>query len=192
MEREDLPRYLGGIKDWMAKRGYRLNTEAPVSRLEEVEFCQGRYVATVPPTLVRNPVKAITQDHAWVTDPTLDHRDVLAATGLGGLSLYGAVPVLCAYYHMLAKTTTVSQRTLRRLNFTDSWLRCADLSTAARMEVTEEARYSFWLAWGISPGEQRALEEAFDRFDTTAYHRLDTIYDNDLHEFSIFNSPCLL
>lgn len=161
MEKADLARYLGGIVEWMAKRGFKLVTEEPVSHIAGVEFCQCRYVAAEPPTMVRNPLKAITQDHAWIEDASLTHLEVLAATGLGGLSLYGNIPVLGAYYHMLASATKVSRRTLRRINFQSTWLRDAVMQGGTYAAPSEATRYSFWEAWGMSPGEQRALEEAF-------------------------------
>lgn len=174
MERTDLARYLSGIKDWMAKRGFKLVTEEPVTDIARVEFCQCRFVAASPATMVRNPVKAVTQDHAWIVDASLTHREVLAATGLGGLSLYGNIPVLGAYYNMLAGATALSRRTRRRITFQSTWLRDAQLTGGTFAEPTEEARYALWEAWGITPGEQRELEAKFNATDLSQIDRLDT------------------
>lgn len=190
MERRDLARYLSGIKEWMAKRGFRLVTEDPVFCINQVEFCQCRYVGTVPSTMVRNPVKAITQDHAWIVDRSLTHREVLAATGLGGLSLYGNIPVLGAYYHMLASSTTLSRRTLRKLSFADSWLRDATIGKGTYAEPSEEARYQFYLAWGISPGEQRALEHDFLAFPMHLLDRFDLVQNHALNIYKSYNTIC--
>lgn len=174
MHKKHLQAYLGGIEEWMAKRGFRLVTEAPVYALSDVEFCQCRYMDTVPPTMVRNPLKAITQDHAWIEDRSISLPEVLAATGLGGLSLYGHIPVLGAYYDMLARCTQPSRRTLSRLDFRSSWLRDATMS-GERVEPSEEARYQFWLTWGMSPGEQRAHEANFRATDLRGLNAADTI-----------------
>lgn len=163
LERRDVRAYLDGIEGWMAEKGFRLVTEKPVHHLHKVEFCQARFLDISACTMVRDPVKAITQDHAWVVDRSISYTEVMAATGLGGLSLYGNVPVLGAYYQMLARSTELSAKTLRRLSFQDSWLRDAAIGTGGFVEPTEEARYAFWLSWDITPGEQRALEFEYQR-----------------------------
>jgi len=165
LERRDVRAYLDGIEGWMAEKGFRLVTEEPVDRISRVEFCQSRYLDIPACTMVRDPVKAITQDHAWVVDTTISYEEVMAATGLGGLSLYGNIPVLGAYYQMLARSTELSTKTLQRLSFQDSWLRDAAIGTGGYVEPSEAARYAFWLSWDITPGEQRALEREFQRRD---------------------------
>lgn len=174
MRREDGARFLDGIGEWMRAKGYHLNVEDPVHELCEVEFCQCKYVGTTPPTMVRNPYKAITQDHTWVEDRSITWAEVLAATGLGGLALYGNVPVLGAYYDMLARTTTPSQKTLQRLDFRSSWLRDATFN-GVYSEPSERARYEFWRTWGMSPGEQRAIEADFHST------RLQDLIRGDVH-----------
>jgi len=174
MEREDLARCLASIRPWMRRRGFHLTVEEPVDKIALVEFCQCRYVACSPPTMVRNPYKAITQDHAWVEDKSIPWQDVLAATGLGGLALYGNIPVLGAYYDMLARTTVPSRKTLQRLDFMSSWLRDATFD-GTFAEPSELARYEFWRSWGMSPGEQRALEADFRSTDLKALFRGDSI-----------------
>lgn len=177
MERKDLKRFLADIPSWMARRGFRLVMEEPVYHISEVEFCQSRYVAMAPPTMVRNPLKAITQDHTWIEDRSITMPEVLAATGLGGLSLYGHVPVLGAYYNMLARTTQPSSKTLARLDFRSSWLRDATMD-GHYVEPSESSRYEFWASWGICPGMQRALEADFNATSLRSLDGIDTINKN--------------
>lgn len=164
LERADLERYSRGIVEWMRVRGFILTTEAPCYSISAVEFCQSRYFGGTRPTMVRNPLKAVTQDHVWVYREGVQHADILAATGLGGLSLFGDVPVLSAYYHALSRASPNGLRTLRRMDREASWLREAGFS-GKRTEVTEDSRYAFWESWGITPGEQRAMEAFFDGCD---------------------------
>lgn len=166
MERRDLERYQAGIAPWMLRKGFILVSEEPVYEIHQVEFCQAKYTRLCPPTMVRNPLKAITQDHEWIVDESIAHVDVLAATGLGGLSLYGSCPVLGAYYNMLARASPNSIKTLRRLVTMSSWLRSSS-EEGVYTEATEDARYAFWETWGMEPGEQRALEEFFNSQDLT-------------------------
>nr|APG76233.1 hypothetical protein 2 [Changjiang tombus-like virus 13] len=164
LERRDLARYRDGIAEWMREKGFILVSEEPVFDICQVEFCQAKYTRLAVPTMVRNPIKAITQDHEWIVDRSIAHEDVLSATGLGGLSLYGACPVLGAYYHMLSKASPNAERTLRRLATQSSWLRFAG-ETGTYVEATEEARFAFWETWGMEPGEQRAIEAYFHSLD---------------------------
>lgn len=173
MERADGRRYSEGIQEWMARRGFRLVSEEPVCHINQVEFCQCKYVGLSPPTLVRTPTKAITQDHAWIADRKLNWAEVLAATGMGGLSLYGHVPLLGAYYSMLARTAPVSAKVLARLDTRSSWLRDATFS-GGHVDPSEEARYQFWLTWGMEPGAQRAHESRFEATDLRALMAIDT------------------
>lgn len=160
MRRCDAKHFEHGISAWMQARGFILTLEDPAYELHELEFCQCRYVGLEPPTMVRNPYKAITQDHTWIEDRSITWKEVLAATGLGGLALYGNVPVLGAYYDMLARCTQPSKKTLARLDFRSSWLRDATFN-GVYAEPSEDARYEFWRTWGMSPGEQRAIEADF-------------------------------
>lgn len=164
MEEGDLESYQNGIEAWMLAKGFILVSERPVRELHQVEFCQARYTRLTPPTMVRTPLKAITQDHTWIVAQGQKHEDVLAATGLGGLSLYGNCPVLGAYYHSLSRASVNGARTLKRLETSSSWLR-ATTSDGVYTEPTEEARYAFWETWGMEPGEQRELERFFHRLD---------------------------
>lgn len=173
MERKDVEAYQQGIQHWMAKRGFRLVSEEPVYHISQVEFCQCRYVGLSPSTMVRNPLKAVTQDHSWVEDRAMQWAEVLAATGMGGLALYGNVPLLGAYYHMLARAAPLSKNVLSRLDTRSSWLRDATYD-GVFMEPSENARYQFWLTWGMEPGAQRAHEARFGATDLRALMAVDT------------------
>lgn len=174
MRRSDADKFRRDVVAWMRERGFHLTIEEPAYELCQIEFCQCRYVALDPPTMVRNPYKAITQDHTWVEDRSITWKEVLAATGLGGLALYGNVPVLGAYYDMLARSTTPSKKTLSRLDFRSSWLRDATFD-GRYAAPSERARYEFWRTWGMSPGEQRALEADF------LSTNLDVLIRKDVH-----------
>lgn len=168
LERRDLEKYVSGIVPWMRTRGFILKVEEPVFELSKVEFCQCRYVALEPATMVRNPLKAITHDHTWIQRDDLTHEDVLAATGLGGLSLYGNSPVLGSYYRMLSKASGNGAKTLARMERESSWLREARF-TGKYTPPTEESRFALWESWGIAPEEQRQMEAYFDTFPLADY-----------------------
>lgn len=188
METRDLGRYQSGITAWMLTKGFKLVSEAPAYEVCKVEFCQCRFVNLATPTMVRNPLKAITQDHTWIVDQSIRHVDVLAATGLGGLSLYGDCPVLGAYYHSMSKASPNGLKTLLRLEKGSSWLRTASYE-GHYVEPSEAARYALWESWGLEPGEQRAIECFFQSTNFSKIAGRERSYDQNVTTQAYF--PCL-
>lgn len=166
MDRRDMVRFLTGIQEWYMERGFRMKIEAPAYSFEEIEFCQCRPVYLPGGLrLVRNPIKAITQDHVWLERGGITHREVLAATGEGGVALYGDCPVLGAYYRMLRGTNKLSKNAKRELRDEHSWLRHFRGDFVKQTDLDDAARISFGIAWGITPAHQVALENYFQVFD---------------------------
>lgn len=167
MERRDLERFLEGVPGFYQELGYRMVVEAPAYELNKVEFCQSRMVFVGDRwLLVRNPLKAIAQDHCWIEKGGLTWDQVLGATGLGGLALYGDVPILCSYYSMLARACPAPpERALDRT----SWLRhVVTMTEARRVEPSAVTRASFERSFGIPPNMQEFLERWYDQYDLKA------------------------
>jgi hypothetical protein len=189
METEDLDKFLAGVPAFYQELGYRMVVEEPARELSNVEFCQskmcfvrGRWL------LVRNPLKAITQDHCWIEKGGLTWDEVCGATGLGGLSLYGDTPVLCAYYDMLARACPKPRASA--LDRT-SWLRhVTDLTLARRQVPTAEDRAAFERSFGIPPSLQLALERWYDGYDLGKTTR--TIINTTITPTTIITSSCSL
>lgn len=167
MEAEDLGRFLEGMPQWYEERGFRMKVEAPAWEFEDIEFCQCHPVYTGARwILVRNPIKAITQDHTWIERGGITHREVLEATGEGGMHLYADIPVLASYYRMLRGSRKLSKRAKQFMHTSKDWLRhLGTKATASSGEITEEARLSFYKAFGMTPCHQIMLEERFSTFD---------------------------
>lgn len=187
MEACDEERFLRGLPEWYALRGFRMKVEDAVYSFEDIEFCQCHPVwLTNGWMLVRNPVKAITQDHVWIERGGITHREVLTATGEGGVCLYGDCPVLGAYYRMLRGTGGLTRAAKREMAFRRSWMRHLS-GERAPAHVTERARVSFGKAFGIAPTHQVLLEEYFSSFDllgALANNKQTANYDiNDLSTY---------
>lgn len=163
MERRDYHLFMNGLSAWYLERGYRMKVEGPYLELHEVEFCQSKWMMlNGTPMFVRNPIKAINQDHTWVAVGGVEHSDVLTATGLGGLAMYGDVPVLGAYYSMLAGDRQLSTRVIKRLDTRSSWLRNRGAGdNKSYSEPTSEARVEFFRTFGMHPTDQMALESRY-------------------------------
>lgn len=160
MEREDEPKFRLGLEQWFLQLGFRMVAEATVDILEQVEFCQmhpvslgGRY------RMVRNPAVAIEKDSFCVR--TLCHDDSFAewASGVaqGGYATCDGVPVMRAFYGYLDGRVAVRQHLLDDTGMS----RMARGMRNLNREVSDEARWSFYLAFGIDPQAQVALESWF-------------------------------
>lgn len=163
MERRDLESFMDGLAAWYLDRGYRMKVEGPYRELHHVEFCQSRWMMLNGTALfVRNPFKALNQDHTWVLRGGITHKEVLIATGLGGLSIYGDVPVLGAYYRMLAGDRQLSSRVIKRLDTRSSWLRWSKTEGGkSYSEPTHTARVEFYRTFGLHACDQQDLERQY-------------------------------
>lgn len=169
MEQRDVGRFMGGLVPWYAARGFPMKVETPAFRFEDVEFCQCHPVKyTEGWKLIRDPVKAVTQDHVWLERGGITHLEVLQATGEGGVALCGDTPVLGSYYRMLRGRDKLSKRARRELHTENGWLRHFQGTFCGSNLVTDETRVSFALAFGILPSEQLQMEEYFSSFDVKA------------------------
>lgn len=164
MEAADEARFRGGLKEWYLELGFRMKVEPSAYRLNDVEFCQSKMVHDGERwMLVRNPLKAITQDHCWIERGGQTWSEVLGATGYGGLAMYGNMPVLGAYYSMLMRCS--DNPNPARMD-EHSWLRHLGAATEARRtEPTDACRASFRDTFGIPLWLQTALETEYDSFD---------------------------
>lgn len=188
MEKEDETQFLDGLIDWYALRGFRMKVEDAVYSFEDIEFCQCHPVwLTEGWMLVRNPVKAITQDHVWIERGGITHMEVLAATGEGGVRLYGDCPVLGSYYRMLRGTGGLSRAAKREMALQRSWMRHLSNERAPSF-VTENARVSFGKAFGITPAHQKELEAYFSSFDLPGALANNLQENYKLSEISVYLS----
>lgn len=163
MERSDVRTFMSGLTRWYKARGYLMKVEGPYEELHELEFCQSKLMhVSGKPLFVRNPFKAINQDHTWIVKGGMTHAEVLTATGLGGMSLYGDIPVLGAYYRMLAGDRQLSSQVLKRLDLRSSWLRLAKIGEGKLYSrPTTESRIEFFRTFGVHAVDQVILEDIY-------------------------------
>lgn len=156
LERSDEERYRETLVSWFASKGFVMKVEPTAHELEEIEFCQTHPVRVGGGwQMVRDPRACLRKDvmclRAVQNEKTF--RKWVWAVGDGGFNTNGGVPVLGAFYARLRAHGTKSDK------FTDLVSRYRFASTSARCtEVTPEARASFWIAFGLTPPEQLAIE----------------------------------
>lgn len=165
MEEEHI-HLLEGLPDHHLQFGYEMAVEDTATRIEEVEFCQSRpvYLGEGRYTMVRNPIKAMKQDLLFIDRDWASVYDVAHATGVCGIALYEGIPVLGEFYAMMARTKAADRAVRRLLSEMGGIVYVAKHAKAAnRPSCTEpdEARVSFYHAFGILPDLQVALESEF-------------------------------
>lgn len=164
MERCDLERFQQGLEPWFLELGFRMVAEAPVYNLCQVEFCQMHPIKTVNGwTMVRNIPKALAKDAMCLLPlrNSKEMREWLGAVGLCGTSITHGVPVLSAFYQRYAQLGTTNTKFGETLMMNSGVRFLAQGVVGVEDTITPEARDMVWLAWGILPDLQVALEEQF-------------------------------
>lgn len=163
-----VPRHfpIGELVVQFARFGHVLKVEQVAHRLQDIEFCQSRVIQTARgERMVQNPVRTLSRAMAgprhWQCEK-FRYR-YLGLLGWCELALSMGVPVLQSFALLMIRSS--------RGHKPRNWTYCDRAIMAMResrrhavepVEVTLEARVSFWEAFGITPDEQRALEEQFD------------------------------
>lgn len=167
MEKENLPTFSDGLKEWFLELGFTMKVEEPREVLEQMEFCQTRPVC-VDGTWVmcRNPSVAISKDTTWKTPTSSEqpdhYREWMAGVGECGLSLSGGMPIMQEFYASLIRNGLSSAKNRGGpKDVASGFAAMARGMSRAYQPVAATTRYSFWLAWGIVPDSQEAAEHRY-------------------------------
>jgi len=177
VEEEDLPK-LDNVKPYMADLGFDFVLEDPVRVLEEIEFCQSHFIKVDGSyRQIRTPKIVADKDSVTVIPMTTANsmESLLGAIGTGGLSLNSGVPVLQAMYQSLCRASKGKVLTGHPVLETGTMMLTRGME-AKTTTVTDETRYSYWLATGVLPDEQIALEHYYDSL-TLAFGESDKDLD---------------
>lgn len=174
LERRDLQTFLGGLKEWFLEMGFTMKVEEPVFTLEQIEFCQTHPVRVGDEyRMVRNPYSALSKDTCWKS-PDLNSPQAasnwLRAVGECGQSLCSGVPVMQAFYQHLMRYPGRG----RAQGFGDKqsgFERMEQGMSRAPVPVEATTRFSFWLAFGLTPDVQVALETKLASLPLVDLHR---------------------
>ena len=154
------------VRHWR-QFGFQCELECDAEIFEQIEFCQMRPVYDGEKyVMVRNPLVSLSKD-SYSVGPWngINHaRKWVNAVGLCGLSLTGGIPVVQSYYNMMIRNTQSvnSSGILRDVSFASGFRELARLGNRKSGAISEDARFSFYLAFGITPDLQRAMESDYD------------------------------
>lgn len=185
VDHSDLPR-LSRLGGWFTERGFTMKVEAPVYHIEQAEFCQSHCLEIKPGcyAFVRKHTSVASKDlHTTIALNTVGQgRAWAAAVADCGLASSHGVPVQAAFYQRLKQCNgQVAKR--------DQWVasevarRREYILAGARLpsgDVDTSARVSYALAFGLSPGEQRAIEARLRLADFRVRATLPTRYGTEV------------
>jgi len=172
IEQSQLHQFSSGLDSWFTDMGFTMKVEPPVYEMEKIEFCQTQPIYDGESyIMVRNPHKAIAKDCVSIKplDTESAFKKYLTVFGQGGLSLTGGIPVWQDFYCGLTRSGAgLSKRKVNKL-LNDPVMDTGMFMLAKRMsrlyrKPTPETRFSFWLAFGIDPSSQEALENYYQHY----------------------------
>lgn len=152
LEAHDLKK-LSNLESWFLRYGFTMKVEDPVYTLEEVVFCQMQPVYDGERwRMVRDPRITFDKDGINLRPGNTDFADWLHTVGECGLALTSGLPIMQEYYAYLMSTG--KKVDIERCGMV--YLRGALESKHA--VVSDQARVSFWRAFGICPYRQGVME----------------------------------
>lgn len=139
--------------------------ENPAREIEKIDFCQSRPVCVDGSyIMIRSPKESLSKDAVSkkMLDSKKNYERWIASVGEGGIRMNGGVPVHQSYYSALKRNSNGAKPFENERNFNE-WCRYK-LGNMRRVygPVSEKTRYSYWLAFSVTPDEQIALESFYD------------------------------
>jgi hypothetical protein len=167
MEQEHLIAFTDGLENKFLKWGFRMTVEEPVYEFNQIEFCQMRPIFNGERyVMVRNIRTALGKDVLCTLPLTSESvaRKWLGAVGECGLALCSGIPVLQSFYEAFIRNGVKPGKLVNCMQIQSGMRMMRGEMESKRMEVSDRARLEVFIAWGITPDEQRALEEHFNKW----------------------------
>lgn len=164
LEAKNVPE-LNDLKDYFLDFGFKIVCEAPVTEIEQIEFCQSKPILCNGVwRMVRNVRTCLVRD---CTAVNLGHDENMYRAWLHdvagcGLAFARDIPVLGAYYSMLQRFGVSGNYHDKTSSYFNVY---RTLSAGVEIAATEPdayGRYSFWKQTGIPPDAQVELENYFN------------------------------
>jgi len=167
MESSDAEKFCYGLDKWFNELGFDMKQEPTVFELEKVEFCQAHpiHVGNGEYIMVRNLEASLGKDALCLVQA--NHPDAVLAwcksVGDAGTACCGGIPVLDSFYKMYSRVGIDNNKWQHTYGETGFSFMARGM-TRRGLPVLPETRLSYYIAFGVLPDEQEALEEYFDRF----------------------------
>lgn len=166
MEARDLAKFGEGLDEWFEDMGFVMTKEDPVYELHQIEFCQCKPVFGANGLIMcRNFDKAREKDTMCLFDISSPSAAAkwLGAVGECGLSLTSGIPVFQEMYKAYIRHGEKSNLAAS-VGWECGMTHMARGLFAKEGHISDDARYSFYVAFGVTPDEQVALEEYYQQW----------------------------
>lgn len=177
-EQDRLAEFQGAAIEHFRRLGFTMVVEDPVYHFEAIDFCQTSPVWNGVEYVMCRGIHALSKD-LTCTVGTTDIRPWLHAVGQCGLALTSGLPVFQEFY-MWCCRNGVETKIRHHPGYCSGMSRMAAGLTPRVREVTEEARFSFYLAFGILPDMQESIEAEYRRLTVVGSENEGTILHNEL------------
>ncbi len=166
MEQEDLEAFMQGLPEYFLGLGFRMTIEEPVFEFQRIEFCQSRPIRGAHGwTMVRNIRRSLEKDTMCCLDISKEKacRKWLSAVGECGLALCSGVPIMQSFYGAYLRNGGSGYEAMAASQQMASGMRYSRGQLVSKAsDISSQARYDVYRAWGITPDEQMCLERYFD------------------------------
>lgn len=172
MDKSDLYK-IDDLSVWFLRFGFEMEVEAPVYEFEHCVFCQSQPVLLDASTdtfvMCRQPKAAFGKDAmSLAIDTELGFRQWSYQVGVGGLALFGDLPIFCELYKAY-KRNGLDSNVGQSLTVSDSgFMRMcskARIRGEFRGTISDDTRVSFFKAFGYPPSVQIAMEKELECSD---------------------------
>lgn len=163
LDRCDLSRFESGFDGYALDLGFRMVVEKPVTEFEQIEFCQTQPVYDGQSwRMVRNLAKSREKDSMCMFPLTTQGAvgSWLYAVGECGLALTSGLPVLQEMYSAYMRNGRPSKMSEAVFMKSGSQFLARGMPAEYRV-VSDDARVSFFAAFGWTPDEQVAMEQYY-------------------------------
>lgn len=157
MERNHL-HLLDQLPSWFLGMGFNMKVEPPVYDIRQVSFCQVNVLTSPNYNIcVRNPHVVMSKDLHSTYPFTHENQYLqwLIASGECGRTSHGGVPVLEAFYRCFPTGDITDGGVQSQL---ENWKKYSIVGGGSDVPISDEMRHSMWVAFGITPDCQIALE----------------------------------
>lgn len=193
VESKHLNNVTSNLNTFFTSLGYTMKMDKPVYEFEQISFCQTQPVFDgVQYRMCRDPRIAMAKDLCCLLNITTDNHKMKVwhnAMRCGGLALTSGIPCWQSFYTMFPSSDEkVGKKEMTLNNLYESGMFrmiSSDRSLFSKV-ITDEARFSFWKAFGILPDDQVLLEQRFNimslsncnRNDSQDYDELSLLVEN--------------
>lgn len=162
MEQADQRLVESTIQGYFLDKGFTMVVEKAVYELEHIDFCQGSPVWTPEGyIMVRRPQTCIPKDTISLQkfESERQWKRWMSSVGQCGISLAGGIPVLQEFYQAYIRNADGAVKFDRGPGGGLEHLSRG--MSRGYSAVHQSTRFSFWLAFGITPDEQVAAERLY-------------------------------